>query len=68
MIAMFEFTGVVFLKNMKKMNGGEEPYMIPGGLMETFKGSFKLKRHNCLKCEKKLKMTIEVKKAKIEAM
>ncbi|KAF5789157.1 hypothetical protein HanRHA438_Chr09g0378851 [Helianthus annuus] len=51
---------------MKKMDGAEEPYMIPGRLMETIKGSFKLKRHNCLKCEKKLKMTI--KKAKVEAM
>ncbi|MFS7955471.1 hypothetical protein Hanom_Chr07g00643051 [Helianthus anomalus] len=50
------------------MDGGEEPYMIPGGLMETFKGSFKLRRHNFLKCEKKLKMTIEGKKAKVEAM
>ncbi|MFS7955475.1 hypothetical protein Hanom_Chr07g00643091 [Helianthus anomalus] len=50
------------------MDGGEEPYMIPGGLMETFKESFKLRRHNCLKCEKKLKITIEGKKAKVEAM
>ncbi|MFS8021418.1 hypothetical protein Hanom_Chr16g01427181 [Helianthus anomalus] len=49
------------------MDGGEEPYMIPGGLMETFK-SFKLRRHNCLKCKKKLKMTFEGKKAKVEVM
>ncbi|KAJ0743118.1 hypothetical protein HanPI659440_Chr10g0372171 [Helianthus annuus] len=70
MMAIFDFTGVVLIKMMKKMDVGEEPYMIPGGFMETFKESFKLRRHNCMKCEKKLKMTIEgkKKKAKVEAM
>ncbi|MFS7972607.1 hypothetical protein Hanom_Chr09g00846801 [Helianthus anomalus] len=33
---------------MKKMDGGKEPYMIPGGLMESFKTDIEVKKTQML--------------------
>lgn len=40
-------------KLIKKVDGGDSPYMIPGGLIESLKASVEVEKINCLKCEKR---------------
>ncbi|KAF5788963.1 putative transposase, Ptta/En/Spm, plant [Helianthus annuus] len=55
-------------KMLKKMDGGEEPYMIPGGLMESFQASLEVEKTQLFEMRKEIEDDHQRKKAEIEAM
>ncbi|KAK1429859.1 hypothetical protein QVD17_12141 [Tagetes erecta] len=55
-------------KMLKRVEGGEEPYMIPGGLMESFKGSLEVEKTQLLEMRKEIEEDHQKKKDEMEAM
>ncbi|KAJ0578411.1 putative transposase, Ptta/En/Spm, plant [Helianthus annuus] len=55
-------------KMLKKMDGGEEPYIIPGGLMESFQASLEVEKTQLFEMRKEIEDDHQRKKAEIEAM
>lgn len=55
-------------KMLKKVEGGVEPYMIPGGLMESFKASLDVEKTQLLEMRKEIEEDHQKKKDEIEAM
>ncbi|KAJ0725117.1 hypothetical protein HanPI659440_Chr12g0455201 [Helianthus annuus] len=53
---------------LKKMDGGEEPYMIPGGLMESFQVSLEAEKTQLFEMRKETEDDHQRKKVEIEAM
>ncbi|KAL8255284.1 hypothetical protein R6Q59_033505 [Mikania micrantha] len=53
---------------IKKMNGGDTTYMVPGGLVESFNESFEGQKHQLLEMKKELDEEHEKKKLELEAI
>ncbi|KAL8249435.1 hypothetical protein R6Q59_006303 [Mikania micrantha] len=53
---------------IKKMNGGDTTYMVPGGLVESFNESFDGQKHQLLEMKKELDEEHEKKKLELEAI
>ena len=55
-------------KMVKTLDGGEEPYMISGGLMESLKANIEVEKTHLLEMRKEMEEDHQRKKAEIEAM
>ncbi|XP_021995057.1 uncharacterized protein LOC110891818 [Helianthus annuus] len=55
-------------KMMEKMDGKEEPYMIPDGLMESFKADIEGEKTQLLEMRKEIEEEHQRKKAELKAM
>ncbi|KAK1429896.1 hypothetical protein QVD17_12220 [Tagetes erecta] len=55
-------------KMVKTLDGGEEPYMISGGLMESLKASIEVEKTQLLEMRKEMEEDHQRKKAELEAM
>ncbi|KAL8233969.1 hypothetical protein R6Q59_020069 [Mikania micrantha] len=53
---------------IKKMNGGDTTYMVPGSLVESFNESFEGQKHQLLEMKKELDEEHEKKKFELEAI
>ncbi|KAM0028515.1 hypothetical protein Hdeb2414_s0014g00422741 [Helianthus debilis subsp. tardiflorus] len=53
---------------LKKMDGSEEPYMIPGGLMESFQTRLEVEKTQLFEMRKEIEDDHQRKKVEIEAM
>ncbi|MFS7964177.1 hypothetical protein Hanom_Chr08g00747141 [Helianthus anomalus] len=55
-------------KILKKMDGGEEPYIIPGGLMKSFQANLEVEKTQLFEMRKEIEDDHQRKKAEMEAM